>query len=264
MSSAHYAGDAANGARFAWIGGMTNDPVKGAGTADVTACIFRIEGKVLAVIMGHNGYLRTDKMTNDDRRTMAKSTEWVHGYRSHTAVELVKACDEIEALERERDALVAHVERLREAGAELVDLIDGVREGVYTPDSFTNQIMAEVLAETPETSLARRDTQTAVNTLQEAARQAKKLGDTDTEEWLLIIAERRQQAEADYALTKAELRHQAKGSARPGYAGVTVWVGNRECTQVVDRVLLENSRADELQRRFENAQYLIRQAGGDE
>ena len=47
-------------------------------------------------------------------------------------------------------------------------------------------------------------------------------------------------------------------AARPGYAGVTVWVGDQECTQVVDRALLETSRADELLRHFENARHLLR------
>lgn len=44
---------------------------------------------------------------------------------------------------------------------------------------------------------------------------------------------------------------------RPGYAGVTVWVGDQECTQVVDRVELETCRADALQRRFDNARHLL-------
>lgn len=49
--------------------------------------------------------------------------------------------------------------------------------------------------------------------------------------------------------------------SRPGYAGVTVWIGGQECTQSVDQVALESSRVPELRRRFESALRLVRQAG---
>lgn len=44
---------------------------------------------------------------------------------------------------------------------------------------------------------------------------------------------------------------------RPGYAVVTVFIGSRECTQVVYSKAMIFSRADELRRVFENVRHLI-------
>lgn len=66
--------------------------------------------------------------------------------------QIMVLASDYDALKDERDVLAAHVERLRDAGAELVDLMDGVREGDYKPDSFTNQPMIRALAETPTTT----------------------------------------------------------------------------------------------------------------
>jgi len=62
---------------------------------------------------------------------------------------------ELAQVKAERDALAAHVELLREAGAELAHLMDGVREGDYKPDSFTNQPMQIALSETSTDSIPR-------------------------------------------------------------------------------------------------------------
>lgn len=63
----------------------------------------------------------------------------------------------------------------------------------------------------------------------------------------------------------------ADGDARPGYAGVSVWVGNAQATQIVSKEILELSNADELMRRFEKARAAIdaaiaqqRTSGGEE
>lgn len=49
-------------------------------------------------------------------------------------------------------------------------------------------------------------------------------------------------------------------SAKSGYAGVTVWVGDKTITQIVSRLEIETSSADELLRRFENARHLLSQS----
>lgn len=49
----------------------------------------------------------------------------------------------------------------------------------------------------------------------------------------------------------------AKAQVQEGYAGVTVWVGDRQVTQIVSQTELVYSNADELLRLFENARYLL-------
>lgn len=49
----------------------------------------------------------------------------------------------------------------------------------------------------------------------------------------------------------------AKVQVPEGYAGVTVWVGDRQVTQIVNQTELVSSNADELLRRFENARHLL-------
>jgi len=44
---------------------------------------------------------------------------------------------------------------------------------------------------------------------------------------------------------------------QPGYAGVTVWVGNMKCTMVVPKLELETARHDVLLEYFQKAQGAI-------
>jgi len=52
--------------------------------------------------------------------------------------------------------------------------------------------------------------------------------------------------------------------SRPGYAGVTVWVGDRKCTMVVPQLELETARCDVLLEYFQKARSAIDDAMREE
>lgn len=73
----------------------------------------------------------------------------------------------------------------------------------------------------------------------------------DEDQW--ATAERMLLGACDAAPQASE----AESKQRAGYAGVTVWVGDKQATNIVTKQLLEVSNADELLRRFEAALFAL-------
>lgn len=78
--------------------------------------------------------------------------------------------------------------------------------------------------------------------------------EADGDEWN-CAARIRKMLTASPAPERAEA--ETSNPRRSGYAGVTVWVGDRQVTQIVSQTELVSSNADELLRRFENARHLL-------
>ena len=102
-------------------------------------------------------FLSLDIENEDDRENHSNTNG---EDESPDAVEYVRA-DEVERIKSERDALAAHIERLRESAHKICDEFDDTC-GLTQELRFT-------LAETPSTSLARLKAQWQAEALSEAA-----------------------------------------------------------------------------------------------